>query len=160
MRGIYPGILAIARGVHRPVDNRHNEPSTEVMVVAGYSGKPLAEKVGLKPGMKLYVDNGPADLDLGGHPQASRLPKEADCILFFTTERARLERRFPVFVDRTVTNGMIWICWPKKASKVPTDLDENVVRDIGLDAGVVDVKVAAVDDVWSGLKFVRRLRDR
>jgi hypothetical protein len=128
--------------------------------VAGYSGKPLAEKVGLKPGMKLFVDNGPADLDLGGHPQASRIPKLADCILFFSTERARLEKRFASLIDHTVTNGMIWICWPKKASKMPTDLDENVVRQIGLDAGVVDVKVVAVDDVWCGLKFVRRLKDR
>ena len=55
---------------------------------------------------------------------------------------------------------MIWVCWPKRASKVPTDLDENVVRDLGLSLGVVDVKVAAIDEVWSGLKFVRRLRDR
>jgi len=157
---MYPGNPGIASGVPRAVDNRQNEASTEVMVVAGYSGKPLAEKVGLKPGMKLYVDNGPSDLDLGGHPQAGRLPEEADCILFFTTERAWLEKRFPILVDHTVTNGMIWICWPKKASKVPTDLDENIVRAIGLDAGVVDVKVAAVDDVWSGLKFVRRLEDR
>jgi hypothetical protein len=131
-----------------------------VIVVAGYSGKPLAEKVGLKPGMKLYVDNGPADLDLGGHPQTTRLPKQADCILFFTTDRSRLEKRFPTLIDHTVTNGMIWICWPKRASKVPTDLDDNVVRGLGLAAGVVDVKVAAVDDVWSGLKFVRRLKDR
>ncbi len=128
--------------------------------MAGYSGKPLAEKLGLKQGMKLFVDGGPDDLDLGGHPQVSRLPKEADCILFFTTERTRLERRFPTLIEHTVTNGMIWICWPKKASKVPTDLDENIVRDLGLEAGVVDVKVAAVDEVWSGLKFVRRLRDR
>jgi len=129
-------------------------------VTSGYSGKPLAEKIGLKPSMKVYVEEAPAYLDLGGHPVVSRLPKEADCILFFTTERARLEKRFPTLIDRTVTNGMVWICWPKKASKVPTDLDENVVRDLGLELDVVDVKVCAVDDVWSGLKFVRRLRDR
>ena len=128
--------------------------------MAGYSGKPLAEKLGLKPGMRLFVDGGPDDLDLGGHRRLSRLPKDADCILFFTPERARLERRFSTLVEHTVTNGMIWICWPKKASKVPTDLDENVVRDLGLGAGMVDVKVAAVDEVWSGLKFVRRLKDR
>jgi hypothetical protein len=128
--------------------------------MAGYSGKPLAEKVGIKPGMRLYVENGPDDLDLGAHPRSARLPKAADCILFFTKDRANLEKRFPTLTDHTVTDGMIWICWPKKASKVPTDLDENVVRQIGLDAGVVDVKVAAVDEVWSGLKFVRRLKDR
>lgn len=128
--------------------------------MAGYSGKPLAEKLGLKPGMRLFVDGGPDDLDLDGHPRLSRLPKDADCILFFTTERARLERRFSTLIERTVTNGMIWICWPKRASKVPTNLDENVVRGLGLGAGMVDVKVAAVDEVWSGLKFVRRLKDR
>ena len=128
--------------------------------MAGYSGKPLAEKIGIKPPHKVYVENAPADLDLGGHPVATRLPKEADVLIFFTKERKRLEQRFPTLIDRTVTNGMIWICWPKKASKVPTDLDENVVRDLGLELGVVDVKVAAVDDVWSGLKFVRRLKDR
>lgn len=129
-------------------------------VTVGYSGKPLAEKVGLKPGMKLFVERGPEDLDLGGHPRATRLPKLADCIIFFTTERKKLEQRFPTLIDHTVTAGMIWICWPKKASKMSTDLDENIVRDLGLELGVVDVKVAAVDDVWSGLKFVRRLKDR
>ena len=80
--------------------------------------------------------------------------------MLFTTELKRLESRFPTLIDHTITNGMIWICWPKKASKVPTDLDENVVRDLGLRIGVVDVKVAPVDEIWSGLKFVRRLRDR
>ena len=128
--------------------------------MAGYSGKPLAEKIGIKPAMKLYVENGPDDLDLSGHPQTARLPKQADVILVFTTDRKRLERRLSTLVEHTVTNGMVWVCWPKKASKVPTDLDENIVRDIGLEVGVVDVKVAAVDEVWSGLKFVRRLKDR
>jgi hypothetical protein len=135
-------------------DDRHNG------AMAGYSGKPLAEKIGLKAGMKLYVESGPDDLDLGAHPRSARLPRETDCTLFFTTDRARLEKRLPTLIDHTVPNGMIWICWPKKASKVPTTLDENLVRQIGLDAGVVDVKVAAVDEVWSGLKFVRRLKDR
>jgi hypothetical protein len=128
--------------------------------MAGYSGKPLAQKLGLKPGMRLFVSGGPEDLDLGGHPPLQRLPKQADCILFFTTERARLVRRLPALIDHTVSNGMIWLCWPKKTSGMPSDLDENVVRELGLDAGVVDVKVVAVDEVWSGLKFVRRLADR
>ena len=73
---------------------------------------------------------------------------------------SRLRTRLPLVVERTVTDGMVWVCWPKKASKVPTDVDENTVRAYGLDLGVVDVKVAAVDETWSGLKFVRRLRDR
>jgi len=140
------------------VDNGQN--ASVAATSAGYSGKPFHEKAGLKPGMILFVENAPADLDLGGHTHTSRLPKQADCILFFTTDRKRLEKRFPTLIERTVTNGMIWICWPKKASKVPTDLDENVVRDLGLELGVVDVKVAAVDEIWSALKFVRRLKDR
>ena len=71
-----------------------------------------------------------------------------------------LAARLPTLFERTVTDGMVWVCWPKKASKLPTDLDENVVRDLGLELGFVDVKVAAIDETWSGLKFVRRLRDR
>jgi hypothetical protein len=136
------------------------------VTTSGYSGKPLPEKLGVKPGMTVYVDGGPdhtAEL-LGGTPYTTRLPKQADLTLLFTTTRARLEKRLPLVVDRTVTNGMVWVCWPKKAAArsagLLTDLDENVVRRTGLDLGVVDVKVAAVDATWSGLKFVRRLRDR
>jgi hypothetical protein len=128
----------------------------------GYSGKPLVEKLGVKPGMKVYVDGRPSSTDalLAGTPFTTRLPRQVDVTLLFTTELARLERRLPAVIDRTVSNGMIWVCWPKKASKVPTDVDENDVRRAGLAAGWVDVKVAAVDETWSGLKFVRRLADR
>jgi Protein of unknown function (DUF3052) len=128
----------------------------------GYSGKPLVEKLGIKPGMKVYVDGGPSNAHvlLGGTPFTTRLPRRVDVTLLFTTEAARLETRLPVVVDRTVSNGMVWVCWPKKASKVRTDVDENDVRRAGLAAGLVDVKVAAVDETWSGLKFVRRLADR
>jgi hypothetical protein len=130
--------------------------------VAGYSGKPLVNKLGIKPGLTVYVDGGPAHTAelLDGSPYTTRLPKQADISLLFTTELKRLEKRLPVVIDRTVTDGMVWVCWPKKAAKVDTDLDENVVRELGLALGVVDVKVAAVDETWSGLKFVRRLRDR
>lgn len=112
--------------------------------------------------MKVYVDGGPSGTDalLAGTPFTTRLPRQVDVTLLFTTELARLERRLPAVIDRTVSNGMIWVCWPKKASKVPTDVDENDVRRAGLAAGWVDVKVAAVDETWSGLKFVRRLADR
>ena len=128
----------------------------------GYSDTPLPQKLGLKPGLKVYVDRAPDHLDelLGGSTYTTRLPREIDVTLLFTTSFARLEQRLPVVIDRTVSNGMVWVCWPKKTSKVPTDLDENVIRDFGLASGVVDVKVAAVDATWSGLKFVRRLRDR
>ena len=128
----------------------------------GYSGTPLPLKLGLKPGLKVYVDGAPDHLDelLGGSTYTTRLPREIDVTLLFTTSFARLEKRLPVVIERTVSNGMVWVCWPKKASKVPTDLDENVIRGFGLASGVVDVKVAAVDATWSGLKLVRRLEDR
>ena len=130
--------------------------------MSGYSGTPLTVKLGVKPGLVVYVDGGPSHTaELLDHaPYTSRLPKRVDLTLLFSTSLSRLEKRLPLVVGRTVTNGMVWVCWPKKASKVPTDLDENVVRRLGLDLGVVDVKVAAVDETWSGLKFVRRLRDR
>jgi hypothetical protein len=128
----------------------------------GYSGTPLPQKLGLKPGLVVYVDGGPDHVDelLGGAPYTSRLPRRVDVTLLFCTSLARLEKRLPLVLDRTPGNGMVWVCWPKKASRVATDLDENVVREVGLAAGVVDVKVAAVDATWSGLKFVRRLADR
>jgi hypothetical protein len=86
--------------------------------------------------------------------------KSYDVILAFCPDRRRLQQRFPRLMPRLTTAGALWVSWPKRASGVDSDLDENVVRDIGLSAGLVDVKVAAVDDVWSGLKFVRRVRDR
>jgi hypothetical protein len=133
-----------------------------VPATAGYSGKPLTEKLGLRPGLRLYVDGGPAYVDelLDHATYTTRLPREVDMTLLFATSRNRLDKRLPLVVEHTSPAGMVWVCWPKKASKVPTDVDENVVRSTGLALGVVDVKVAAVDDVWSALKFVRRLRDR
>ena len=125
--------------------------------MAGYSGTPLPQKIGIKDGQVVFLDRAPAGLGLDGR---TRLPRSIDVTLTFHTQRSGLERRLPQLVERTVSDGMVWVCWPKKASKVPTDLDENVVREIGLAAGVVDVKVAAIDETWSGLKFVRRLSDR
>ena len=83
-----------------------------------------------------------------------------DVTLTWHTSLASLEKRLPALFERTATAGMVWVCWPKKASKMSTDLDENKVRDLGLELGFVDVKVAAIDATWSGLKFVRRLKDR
>jgi hypothetical protein len=130
--------------------------------VSGYSGKSLVDKLGIKAGMRVYVDRPPSHLGelLDGVTFTTRLRRQVDVVLVFVTDRSRLDRRLPTLVERTVTNGMVWVCWPKKASRVKTDLDENAVRELGLAAGVVDVKVAAVDDTWSGLKFVRRLADR
>jgi len=142
-------------------------------VTTGYSGTPLVRKLGVKPGMTVYVDveprpRVPVDLEAMGLTEEAlaearvvrRLPREADLTLLFCADRSRFEDRLPVVLERTVTAGMIWVCWPKKASKVPTDLDENIVREVALAIGIVDVKVAAVDEVWSGLKLVRRLADR
>jgi hypothetical protein len=131
---------------------------------AGYSGTPLWRKLGLKPGMRFLALEAPANLDvlLAGAPDLERLARAAsfDCALAFartqsavTAALARLEPKMP-------DAGLIWIAWPKKTSGVSTDLDEDVVRRIGLAAKLVDVKVCAIDATWSGLKFVRRLRDR
>jgi hypothetical protein len=83
-----------------------------------------------------------------------------DFVQFFTKERAELEAEFPALKQAIASNGSLWISWPKKASKVATDLNENIVREVGLAHGLVDVKVCAVDEIWSGLKFVFRVKDR
>ena len=125
----------------------------------GYSGTPLERKLGVKPEHVVFLDGAPAAFDLDA-PTTRRLPSRLDISLTFHVEAKTLERRMPQLIERTDQAGTIWVCWPKRAAKVPTDLDGNVVREIGLAAGVVDVKVCAIDEVWSGLKFVRRLADR
>ena len=139
--------------------------------MAGYSGTRLATKVGVRPGHTLFVDRvageAPAELDLGdlaGVRLAGRLPRSIDVTITFHVSRATLERRLPVLLERTSTAGMVWVAWPKKSAQkargIVSDLDDGVVRAVGLGLGFVDVKVAAIDDTWSGLKFVRRLGDR
>jgi hypothetical protein len=127
--------------------------------VAGYSGTPLERKLGVKPEHVVYLDGAPETFNLDA-PITRRLPRRLEISLTFHTRASRLSQRMPQLIERTTPAGMIWVCWPKKAARVQTDLDENVVRRIGLDAGVVDVKVCAIDEVWSALKFVRRLADR
>ncbi|TWD74966.1 DUF3052 family protein [Kribbella amoyensis] len=132
----------------------------------GYSGKPLAAKLGIKTEHAVLVDNAPADFAIEGLPPELRPDTRAkprtsyDVVLAFCPDRAHLARTLPTLLERTATAGMIWIAWPKKSSGVPTDLDENGVRELALPLGVVDVKVAAVDATWSGLKLVRRLANR
>ncbi len=137
--------------------------------MSGYSSTPLVTKLGIKPGHTLLLDGGdriPAlDLgDLAGVHVVRRLPREADVTLTFHTHLATLVPRLPLLLQRTATAGMVWVCWPKlsarKAQALDADLDENLVRALGLELGFVDVKVAAIDETWSGLKLVRRLRDR
>ena len=134
--------------------------------MAGYSGTPLPKKLGIKPGARLALLNAPEDFDgtLGELPEAVTKRKTArgplDVMLYFTTTQADLARRFESLAAALDPAGGLWIAWPKKASGVPTDLTENVIRDIGLAAGLVDNKVCAIDDTWSGLRFVIRVANR
>lgn len=134
--------------------------------MAGYSGTPLLQKIGIKPGNRLILHNHPATFlkDLGDLPEgvahADKPVGKANVIVCFTDRRADLEKRFPVLSGKLVPDGMLWISWPKKSSGLATDLTENVVREVGLNCGLVDVKVCAIDEIWSGLKFVFRTKDR
>ena len=135
--------------------------------MAGYSGTPLPKKLGFKEGYRVGFVNPPNGFqkELGPLPggvtiSIARLPKPLDLILFFVDSQQKLKREFPKLAKKLSRNGMLWIAWPKKASGVATDLSDNSVRQIGLEAGLVDVKVCAVNEIWSGLKFVYRLEDR
>jgi hypothetical protein len=133
---------------------------------AGYSGRPLAQKLGIRKGDVLAFSNAPDDYErlLGKLPDGVIVAREQegrlDFIQLFATERASLEREFPRLKARLKAGGMIWVSWPKASSRRQTDLSDRVVRGIGLKNGLVDVKVCAIDDSWSALKFVRRLKDR
>jgi hypothetical protein len=134
---------------------------------AGYSGTPLAKKLGVKDGQVVLLDRLPDDLDLALPPTATvvrRVRVGLDVTVTFHTRLSELGRRLPVLFEHTVTDGMVWVAWPKQAAakrlEIDTDLSDNVVRALGLELGWVDVKVAAISEVWSGLKFVRRLKDR
>jgi hypothetical protein len=138
---------------------------------AGYSKRSLIEKLGIKTGQRLALSHAPADYAtlLGPLPDpvvwSEELGEALDFVHFFTTSHQELVELFPRLKAALAHNGMLWISWPKRtaktaAVKVPTDLDENIVREIGLANGLVDVKVAAIDQIWSGLKFVYRVKDR
>ena len=134
--------------------------------MAGYSKTPLVKKLGIKEGFKVVILNSPQNYQqtLGELPEnvtlADSLVGPFDFIHFFTTQREALVNEFPRLKQALASNGMLWISWPKRSAKVETDLTEDIIRAIGLNNGLVDVKVAAVDEVWSGLKFVYRLKDR
>jgi hypothetical protein len=134
--------------------------------MSGYSGTPLPRKLGLEPGQRVAFLDAPAafaaalgELPAGVRPRtAARGP--LDLVVAFFAERARLARRLPALIRALDPAGALWIAWPKRASGVATDITEDVVRELGLAAGVIDVKVCAIDETWSGLKLVIRLRDR
>jgi DUF3052 family protein len=133
--------------------------------MSGYSGTPLFKKLGIKGGIRVSLLDLPADVrsELKAALSTCEIARDGkkpiDFILYFAKSKAGLDD-FDRLVKSLAPNGMIWISWPKKTSGVPTDLDENKVRNAGLAGGLVDVKVCAITDVWSGLKFVRRLKDR
>ncbi len=128
--------------------------------MAGYSKRALIDKLGIKPGMRVLMMNAPPNYGdtLGPIPDGvdvlTRLSGILDVIHFFTKSRAEYEQQLLTMKAHLAQNGMLWISWPKGASKVPTDMNENSVRDFALAHGLVDIKVAAIDEVWSGLKLV------
>ena len=138
------------------------------MAIVGYSGTPLPRKLGIAPGHRVLLDSAPpwfeSDLlvpmpdDVVLHRRAGRAPY--DVIVAFRPDSATYVRHLARDIARTATAGSLWIARPKKSSGVETDLTEHVVRSEALKAGVVDVKVCAIDETWSGMKLVRRLRDR
>jgi hypothetical protein len=132
-------------------------------VSAGYSGTPLAQKLGIKPGHRLMLLNAPEAIPLAlpdGVTVVRQARGRADVIVSFHTARRDYEQRLARLRECMEPACGLWIAWPKRAAKVPTDLTENVVRDAGLAIGLVDNKVAAIDAVWSGLRLVIRLKDR
>lgn len=132
----------------------------------GYSKRTLADKLGITPGVRVVALDAPPTYHslLGALPEGttlhSRLPTSSGFIHQFARRQKDLAADFPRLARALTDEGMLWVSWPKQASGVETDLNENVVREIGLTQGLVDVKVCAVDDVWSGLKFVRRVENR
>ncbi len=128
----------------------------------GYSGTPLAKKLGLVPGLRAWFHDMPASIRDEIDPEGVGVDEQAaasaglQCAHIFVTERAELQRQTAALRHLIEPAGFIWVSWPKKTSKVPTDITEDVIREVALPTGLVDVKVCAVDDIWSGLKLVIR----
>jgi hypothetical protein len=134
--------------------------------MAGYSGTPLAKKLGIKPGAVLYLDDAPAGY-VGllaplpaGVTLAAKPVSGLDLVHLFTKTRSGLLKGLTRYKDKIKQEGTIWVSWPKKASGIPSEISENTVRELALPLGLVDIKVCAVDDVWSGLKLVIRKENR
>ncbi len=131
-------------------------------MTTGYSGTPLLQKLGIKPKARIRFINEPAHLAelLGPLPPDCTLVESrataVDFIHCFVTQKPRLLALLPGLMNKLARDGMIWISWPKKASKVQTDITEDVIREVALPLGLVDVKVCAIDEIWSGLKLVIR----
>lgn len=134
--------------------------------MAGYSGTPLAHKLGIKPGSRIHAANAPGNyLKLvaplpKGVKVVPRLSGGTDIVHLFSTSRSDLAGKLRAALAKLKQDGAIWVSWPKKSSKVPTDISEDTVREVAMPLGLVDIKVCAVDDVWSGLKLVIRKANR
>jgi len=128
--------------------------------MAGYSGTPLPQKLGIKPGATLFLEGAPDDYPSEGATIARSISGRVDLVHLFTKSAAELNAKLHRYRDRIRDDAVVWISWPKKASRVPTDITEDVIRDIALPLGFVDIKVCAVDHVWSGLKLVIRREQR
>ncbi len=134
--------------------------------MAGYSGTPLAKKLGIDVGSRIYLSDAPKNyLTLVAPlPEGIRVVRkidgETDIVHIFSTERAHLAAALRATLKRIKPDGTIWVSWPKKSSKVSTDITENTIREVALPIGLVDIKVCAVDEVWSGLKLVVRRENR
>ncbi|MCU1283796.1 MAG: hypothetical protein JWO13_146 [Acidobacteriales bacterium] len=138
--------------------------------MAGYSGTPLVQKFGIKSGDRVALVNEPlafpkeliglpADVEFVSAEEKSR-PGALNVVLVFLKNQATLEKQLPKLKSKITQSGMIWTAWPKRASGVETDLNENIIRDCGLAIGLVDIKVCAINEIWSGLKFVIPVKDR
>jgi hypothetical protein len=144
--------------------NRKSKTESKTLT-AGYSGTPLVKKLGIKSGFSVVFVNAPIDfvntLDLPPDVVIHKTPKsQLDFVLLFVKSETQLTQKFSHLAAKLKPTGMLWVAWPKKSSGVATDLSFTNVQAIGLAAGLVDTKICAVDDVWSGLKFVFRLKDR
>jgi hypothetical protein len=135
-------------------------------IMAGYSGTPLPQKLGIKPGTNVVVINGPSNYRklLGKLPQDARLSDrvttDSDFVHFFTKRRGELQKQLPRLRAKLSDTGTLWVSWPKKSAGVPSDMTEDVIRDVALPLGLVDTKVCAVDATWSGLKLMIRQENR
>jgi Protein of unknown function (DUF3052) len=134
--------------------------------MAGYSGTPLAQKLGIKPGLRLLVINEPQNYrrSVGKLPEGSHFIKRSgdplEFVHLFTVSRDELERQLNLLRTKVSDTGMIWVSWPKKSAGLPTEVNENTIREVALPLGLVDTKVCAVNEIWSGLKLMVRRQNR
>jgi len=153
----------VGSGEYSPLTTRH-PPLTHM--VAGYSGTPLARKLGIKAGFRVFVENAPENYLQWLEPLPDdvhfldKIEDDLDMIHLFTVEAKELVAKLKRHTLKLKPNGMFWVSWPKKASKRPTNITEDTVRELALPLGLVDVKVCAVDEIWSGLKLVIRVKNR